>query len=672
MQKNGALAYFILGGVFIVLAILGIFVFQLNSVEERFITQSKQLRALGESTDRLAGRVDNLIAKIDSGGLTARAASSQSQSGAHSDAHADVVLRHPDVPNFLEEEALPWPVPGASYEGTLTRGWSSGDPKGFNPIIENASEISANIQHYVSAPLARRMAWSDPEKWAGQLAWRVEITDDYKEFTIYLRKGVKWHTPSGVDLSDPRFTWLDGAHEVTAHDVVFSLDIVMNPQVENGFMKSYYNDLESWEALDDHTVRIRWKRTLYGNLDTTLTMEPLPEFLWAYDQQGNRLPDETFGLRFNQHWYNNKGVVGNSAYRFAEYRSGSQIRLVRNEDWWGPRPAIRNLDYTIYMDSSKTLLLLKAHELGFASLRAGQYREEVLRWRDVPEAEWPGDNPFLNGDITCTEKTRPVYYYVGWNGNKPMLSDKRVRRALTMALDRQGIIDNVYVGLGTVATGPFLPSNPGNNPSVEALPFDVAASRALLAEAGWTDTNSDGLLDKDLTPGDADDTRTPLTFKFLISSGSPEAASMANIYKEDLLKVGIKMDIEKVDWSMMQKQIEEKAFDAYIAGWALSWTTDPHQLWHSSQADIPRGSNRVGFRNAEADQIIETLRETFDSKERTRLLRRFHAIVHDEQPYTFFRVLKSPICWWNDLENVIFAKTRPMGSAFPWSLRVTP
>jgi ABC-type transport system substrate-binding protein len=94
---------------------------------------------------------------------------------------------------------------------------------------------------------------------------------------------------------------------------------------------------------------------------------------------------------------------------------------------------------------------------------------------------------------------------------------------------------------------------------------------------------------------------------------------------------------------------------------------DLFQTWHSSQADVPKGSNRVGFRNKEADTIIEKLRETFDMQERIRLLRSFHRIVHEEQPYSFFMVEKRIVCWWSDVKNVVFPKyLRPELNFMPW------
>jgi len=620
---------------------------QMNALEARMAEQAQQLRSLGEATERVAGE----LRRVKAGGGAAQSPD---------DCSIGKVL-HPEVENFLKPPDTRWPPSGANTSGTLFRGWSSGDPKGFNPILENAAELRGLIENYAGVALAGRNRWTDPDQWHGELACRVEVTDDFKEFTFYLRKGVKWHVPPNLDLTSQQYRWLAGEHEVTAHDVAFALDILMHPQVENGFIKNYYKELDSWKAVDDYTLVVRWKKKQYLNVGATLELGPLPKFLYAHAEDGTAFPRETLGLRFNQHWYNNKGYVGAGPYRMTSYEPGRRIVLERNQDYFGDKPAIARLEYPIYTDPNLTLLKLKSGELSFGGLRPSQYREEIKRWQSVPKDQWPKNSPFLDGTITCSVEERPVYRYVGWNASKPIFSDKRVRRAMTLALNRQAIIEQVFVGLGEQAIGPFLASTGYNDPDVDRLNFDLSKAAVLLAEAGWKDSDGDGLLDKELGGK-----RTPLSFSLLIYGSSPEYSAIANIFKDDLLKIGVKLNIDSAEWSLMQKRMDEKTFDAYTGAWALSWETDAFQIWHSSQADIPNGSNYVGFRNKQADELIETLRVTFEEEERKRKFRELHRIIYDEQVYTFLIVDKGVYCWRNNVKNVIFAKARPIEDSLPW------
>ncbi|MEY2936145.1 MAG: hypothetical protein RL033_6894, partial [Pseudomonadota bacterium] len=527
---------------------------------------------------------------------------------------------------------------------------------------ENSADVREKLLTYVESSVARRNGWTNPDEYYGDLAWRVEITEAAKVFTIYLRPGVRWHRVSGVDLADPHYAWLDKEHLVTAHDYVFMFDMLQHPQVQNGFTKSYYQELESWKALDDNTLELRWKKTQALNEELSMEIQPLPRFLLAYAEDGSPIPEAALGLQFNQHWYNNKGIVGTGPYRFAKYTPGVEIVLERNEDYYGELPALATIKYAIYTDPMQTVLRLKSGALGFGQLRLGQYREEVLQYRDLPEADRPKNNPFANGLIGCDVVDSPRYTYLGWNADKPLFSDKRVRRAMTLALNREGIVQKVYAGLGQVSRGPFLESTPYSAPEIKPLPFDLKAASKLLEEAGWTDTDGDGLLDRAGTDGK----RAPFEFTLLINGSQPELASAANIFKEDLLSIGVKMNIDAAEWSLMQKRMEEKKFDAFTGAWALPWSVDLFQLWHSSQADASKGSNRVGFRNKRADALIEELRVTLDDSARVRLLQEFHRILHEEQPYSFMFIPKTVYCHRPEVEGILYAKIRPVPNALPW------
>jgi peptide/nickel transport system substrate-binding protein len=632
-----------------IVGLLAVSALQLHAVEGRLLAQSQQIRVLGEATERMAAKLE----RFEGGAAFVSGSKAQPLLGQ---------VLHPELKDFLYPKETHWPPPGARTNGVIAVDWYTGDPKGFNPVIESSADFNDKLRYYVESRLAQRNRWTDPDKYFGDLAWRVEVADDYKEFTFYLRKGVKWHPVTGVDVTLPRYAWLNKEHELTAHDFVFYFDMLMHPQVQNGFIKSYFEQLDSWKALDDYTLQVKWKKTEAGNVEQTLTTSPLPRFLYAYAEDGTPIPEATLGLAFNQHWYNNRGLVGTGPYRLAQYVPGSHMLLERNEEYFGELPAIKTVRYPIYTDLTQTVLKLKSGELSFGELRSGQYREEVQQYAGLPEAQRPKNSPFLDGTIQCDVVDRPGYQFIGWNADNTLFSDKRVRTAMTMAINRQDIITKVFSGMGRVARGPFLESSNYLDPTIQPLPFDLHRAAALLKEAGWVDTDKDGLLDRAGPNG----TRIPFAFTLLINGSRPEWASAANVIKEDLLGIGVKMSVEAAEWSLMLKRMEERKFDAFTGAWVLPWSTDPFQVWHSSQADAAKGSNRVGFRNKQADALIEELRVTLDPAKRTELLRAFHRIVHEEQPYTFMFVPKVPYCHRNTLQNTIYAKERPLADFMVW------
>jgi ABC-type transport system substrate-binding protein len=654
MKSDRLLRYAMLGGLALVLVLLVVVVLQLNALEARFITQGQQLRALGEATERLRR-----------GGATAVESPS---SRSPDEIPPGVTVLHPDVENFLKPKETRWPPAGATTNGVLSRGWEYGEPKGFNILLESSGVLFDCIYPYALGRFGLRNFWTDPDVYHGDLAWRFEITGDSKEFTAYLKPGVKWHPVAGVNLDDPKYAWLRGEREVTADDFAFTLELLANPQVQSGLWKNYFAGVESWKAVDPRTFVVRWKKKEYLNLTNSVELWPTPRFLYAFDQDGRPFPKEVLGLRFNQHWYNNKGFVGAGAYRMASYQPGAKITLERNDSYVGDRPAIRRIDYTIYSDLKQTLLKLRSHELSVGELMAGQYREEILE--PTKSGKKPAGSPFFDGRIQCQSIRRPAYAYIGWNAARSMFSDKRVRRAMTHAFDRQRIIDNVWAGLGTVATGPFGPDSPNHDPDIQPIPFDLAAAKKLLAEAGWTDTNGDGLLDKELHAGDGK--RSPFEFRLNFATGVKETDASMKIFADDLLRIGVKMVLEPLEWSLFMKRKDERQFDALALSWMTPWLTDPYQIWHSSQIDVPKGSNAVSFRNAEADRLLEELRVTFDKDARIRMLRAFHRIVADEQPYTFFMTRKRVYCAWNDVKNLIWSKDFPIENSLPWWVEGSP
>ena len=328
----------------VAIALLGVNAYQLNRVERTVIDQARQIESLGEATERLTGQLE----RLSQGGMEVESRTADARNP-----YPDVEVLHPEVPNLLEapDDIVPKGVPS---DGVIVRDWSTGDPKGFNPLIENSAYLSELIGTYVASSIAGRKIYSNPDKWAGDAAWRVEVTDDFKEFTIYLRQDLYWHEPSGVPLSDPKYAWLKGKHQLTAHDFVFFFDAVRDPKVECGAIRNYYEDVESAKALDDFTLVVRWKKKLYGNLSSTLGAGPLPRFIYKFNEDGSPIPQETLGIKFNQHWYNNKGYLGTGPYRMKEYKPGRLIVLERVDNHPVVQPAIKEIRYLIYTDQAQT------------------------------------------------------------------------------------------------------------------------------------------------------------------------------------------------------------------------------------------------------------------------------------------------------------------------------
>jgi len=154
-------------------------------------------------------------------------------------------------------------------------------------------------------------------------------------------------------------------------------------------------------------------------------------------------------------------------------------------------------------------------------------------------------------------------------------------------------------------------------------------------------------------------------FTLLLFGRNPEWIATADIYRENLLKIGIKMNLQKLDRSIMQKKIDDRDFDAFTGNCTIKWEPDLYENWHSSQAMI-KSSNKVGFRNREADKIIEELMVTFDKEKQIELCHKFHKIINHEQPCIFFRSPVVIYVWQNYVKNVNFQKVRPHADSMTW------
>jgi ABC-type transport system substrate-binding protein len=235
---------------------------------------------------------------------------------------------------------------------------------------------------------------------------------------------------------------------------------------------------------------------------------------------------------------------------------------------------------------------------------------------------------------------------------------------MTHAFRKERILEHIFSGLGEITGSPFYLKSPATDPAIKPWPHDLDAARRLLAEAGWKDSDGDGILDR-VRDGKKED----FEFQLVLFAHSQEYRDLGSIFKEELLKIGVRMTPLPVDWAQMQKKLDDKDFDAYTGGWGLAWDSDPFQIWHSSQASIPKGSNRVGLRNPEVDRLIETLRVTFDPDQRVALQRRIHAIVHEEQPYTFFYTPRVVPAWHPHVKGVRFFTIRPQSFGVLWHLQ---
>ena len=413
------------------------------------------------------------------------------------------------------------------------------------------------------------------------LAESWEVSEDKMHYTFVLKEGLHWQ---------------DGK-PLTAEDVKYTFDRAKDPEVDAPHLRNYYKDLIKVEIVDERTVRFTYATPYFKALDIIGLLGIIPKHLFEKED-------------FNTHSAG-RSPMGSGPYRFIKWETGKEIVLERYPDYWGKPHYIKRIVFRIITDETVALQVLKRGEIDFMGLLPIQWERQT-------------NSDQFNETFNKIRYPAMSYSYIGWNNQRPLFADRRVRRAMTMLLDRESFVKNIWYGLGTVISGNFFIGSPDYDKSIKPWPYDPEGAVKLLNEAGWKDTDGDGVLDRE---------GVSFRFEFTYSQGSTTGEKIATMLQESLSKVGVEMKIRVLEWALFTRLLDDRAFDAVTLGWSLPVMADPYQVWHSSQAE--KGSNYIGFINKEADRIIEEGRLEFDREKRAAMYRRFHSILHDEQPYTF-------------------------------------
>ena len=423
---------------------------------------------------------------------------------------------------------------------------------------------------------------------------RLEIVGDLAESWVVSRDGL-----TITFTLRPNARWHDG-QPVTADDVRFTYDKLVDPNVHTPYSSSY-ELVQSIEVLDPRTVRVTYKEPFAPALESWM-MGIIPKHLLEREDLNT--------TRFLRQ------PVGHGPYRFVRWKTGELIELAANPDYFEHRPYIDRYLYRIIPDQATLFLELLTNGIDLSSLTPLQYHRQT-------------GGPFIARSYQKFRYPSFGFTYIGYNLQDHRFSDARVRRAINQAIDKQAIIDGVLYGLGAMATGPYPKESWAYNPDIVPTRQDLPAARALLAEAGWTDHDGDGWLDRD---------GAPLRFTLLTNQGNEVRRQVAELVQQQLKGVGIDVKIRIIEWStFVHEFIDKRRFDAVLLGWNLSRDPDLYDLFHSSKTKEGE-YNFVGYADPEVDQLLVEGRRTFDQGARQRIYREVHRRLYEDQPYTFLFV----------------------------------
>jgi len=457
---------------------------------------------------------------------------------------------------------------------------SIGEPRTLVPILASDS-ASGTICGLVFNGLIK---YDKDLNLVGDLAERWEISEDGLEITFYLREGVKWH---------------DG-EIFTSRDVEFSYKSLIDPNVRTPYSGDF-EMVKRLEVIDDYTVKVFYKEVFSPGL-SSWGMNIMPKHIL----EGEDLNNTEFS----------RSPIGTGPYKFKIWKTAELVELISNHDYFERRPCIDRYIYRIIPDQATLFLELRAQGVDYTSLTPLQFKRQT-------------ENRFFMKNFQRFQYPSFGYTYLGYNLSDPKFKDLKVRQAINYAIDKDEIIRGVLLGLGRVATGPFIPESWAYNKEVKAAKYDPQKARLLLKEAGWQDLDGDGILEKD---------GNRFLFTIITNQGNQQRKMAVEIIQRRLKAVGIDVKIKIIEWSVFVSEfIDKRRFDAVLLGWSLSLDPDMYDIWHSSKTKEGQ-FNFVNYSNPEVDRLLIEGRRTFDQEERARIYRRVHEILYNDQPYLFLYV----------------------------------
>jgi microcin C transport system substrate-binding protein len=508
------------------------------------------------------------------------------------------------------KESVPVGKPEVKVNGTFYRNCPS-EPENFNPL-SSAELYSRWVYEYVvEGLLAQNPETLDYEP---ELADRYEISKDSLTYTFFLNKNAKFS---------------DG-QPVTAEDVKFSIEAVRDPAYGASHRMPYYDDVESITVVDPRTVKIKMKKKYFKNLEVigTKGFTPiLPKHV--YNDPKKKWPVSP--------------IFGSGPYKVDSYNRGKNITLVRDPNWWAANlghnkkalAKFERINFRFIKEENLELEMIKKGDLDYMfGMQAETYEKKAL------------GEPFGTKikKIQAENRIPKSYGFVAWNqvdanscmktGNQreckphPLFADRDTRMALSHLLNRKLLLEKFAYGKSVEGLGPVYYKSPFMPADVKAIPFSPEKAKQLLTKAGWTDKDKNGILERTVEGKTVD-------FRFDLILPSREVEKYFTLYKEDLKKAGIEMNLRQVEWNAFSKLLDEQKFDAVSLGWGGgSPEDDLKQIWHSESAR-EGGSNFISYKNPEVDKAIDQAREEMNKNKRAKLWQKAVRLIVNDAPYTY-------------------------------------
>jgi peptide/nickel transport system substrate-binding protein len=431
--------------------------------------------------------------------------------------------------------------------------------------------------------------------------------------------------------------WSDGK-SITAHDVKFSWLVVMSSAVPIPAVRQGADQLKWVEAYDDHTIVFFHKESLATNV-TNIGLQVIPQHIYE-----NSIAEDPTMARSEYHTHLEDHPVVGGPYELTSRIRNQEFVVTRRDNYYNvkgkevrAKPYIKEIRTKVIEDQNTALLALKAGQIEEMELRAEQWTSQTT-----------GDDFYeRNTKVTATEWTE---FHFEWNYKTPFFSDKRVRQAMSYAFDYNEFLHTISHDLLTPCAGVFHPTSwmfPKDGPKPYQQDLDKAED--LLDQAGWKDTDGDGVRDKEI-----DGQRVP--FKFTLMTYQTESGiQAATLMKTCLEKIGVICYVKPTEFTVLVDSVQNKKYQAAMGGWSEG--SDPDSTVNIFGTN--EGRNYVGYSDPHVDELFVKARHEFDRKKRGEIYGEIHKILWEDQPYTWLFNRNSFYAFNKSLRGYNFAPTGP-------------
>ena len=426
------------------------------------------------------------------------------------------------------------------------------------------------------------------------------VSADHLTYTYHLRTDARWHDGRPVTSRDARFTY----------------EIIMDPKVS-------VESREGWEVVrsvdtpDDHTIVFRLER-------------PYPDFVSETFYDESILPEHLLngfrGERFHAARFH-RAPVGSGPFRFESWTPGAHLALVANQDYYGEGPYLDSIIFKFVPNENALLVQLKTGEIDMF---------------DNANINFIGQLERIEG-VRVFRTPMLMYEHIDLNTEHPILSDRRVRRALSYATNKQEIAERIYNGLVRVAAlDEFEESRYYSREASAAAAFDPGKARHLLHEAGWRDSDGDGVVEKDGRP-----------FKLAISTsaGQPNRERTELVLREQWRQVGVDLELRNYGPTVLYGTWEDGGilkrglFDVAMYAWLSSPGPSRREALYAANSIPPQGQNHPRLRHDELTRLLQQGSTEVDDARSEMIYRRVQEILVDEAPVI-------PLFWYTAIDPV--------------------